>query len=142
MGSLNEADRYAPLWQLLAGTPQMLLTAGQTLIATNPVSNSNAHTLRLDVVRNAPVPAAGVDILQISADVYDSILDIAQHTALFKEGPGQIELAQALIDRAARAAGIELRLQQAAQPARTPALSQTRDDEYAKARELDSVPIG
>ena len=141
VNSLNEADRYSPLWQLLAGVPNQLLTAGQTLLATWPPANSNAHTVTLDVVRNAPVPSIGTDILQISADVYDSILDIAQHTALFKEGPGTLELAQALIDRAARAAGVELKLQQAKQPERRPALQQTRTDEYATARELDSVPI-
>jgi hypothetical protein len=88
------------------------------------------------------VPTVGGDILQISQDVYDSILDIAQHSALFKEGDGQTELAMALLDRAARAAHVDLRLQQASQPARAPLVGQQQQDRRSVAEQREPILQG
>lgn len=137
---LADLDSYQPLWQLVAGQPLEVGMAGSNLLCTVPPAGSNLYTVTLDVVRNAPVPALPTDILQISADVFDSILDYAQHAALFKEGGGQLQLAQALLDRAASAAGVELAVQQASQPARRPLLRQQRQDEDASPRELEPAP--
>lgn len=142
IGSLSDIDSYQPTWQLLAGTPRGIVLAGQTLLATFPMEGAGPTTLTLDVVRNAPVPVAGSDVLQIGADLYDTILDLAQHAALFKEGPAQLQLAMALLSRAASIAGVNLGLQQASQPAREPLLAQTRGDDYAAPRELPPVEIG
>lgn len=142
VAALSEADTYSPTWQLVPGVPRHLLLAGQNLVACWPPPGAagGPWTITVDVVRNAPVPAAAGDILQIGQDVYDTILDLAQHTALFKEGPGQIDTATALLDRAARAAGIELRLQQAAQPARSPIMAQTQQDRRALAEQRQQIP--
>lgn len=141
IGALVDADSYAPVWQLVAGVPRKVLLAGGNLLASWPPPGAlgGPWTVTLDVVRNAPVPVLAADVLQIGADVYDSILDYAQHLALTKEGPGQLELAMALLERVARAAGITLRIQQATQPSRAPLLGQQRQDERAVAREL--VPV-
>lgn len=141
IGSLSDADSYNPLWQLVPDVPRTVLLAGQTLLALTPPPGSvgGPWTITLDVVRNAPIPSDAADILQISQDVYDSILDYAQHLALFKEGAGQLQLAQALLDRVGRAAGVDLSLQQAMQPARAPLLDQTTQDEHVVARELTPV---
>ena len=119
------------------------LTAGQNLVAAwpPPLNASPAYPVTLDVVCNAPVPSSASDILQISADVYDSILDYAQHLALFKQGPGELQLAMGLLERAGRAAGVELQLQQASQPSRTPLLRQQAQDGDAVLREQESIPV-
>ncbi len=143
IGSLSDADSYSPVWQLVPGTPRSVLLAGQTMLAVFPPPGAagGPWTVTVDVVRNAPVPTIGADILQIGQDVYDSILDYAQHLALFKEGPGQLTLSVALLERAARAAGVDLKIQQASQPSRAPMLSQTLQDEQALARELDVIAV-
>ncbi len=144
IGSLNDADQFSPLWQLVAGTPRRLLTSGQSLVALwpPPGATGGPWTIALDVVANMPIPVAPTDVLQVSADIYDTILDIAQHTALAKEGPGQLQIATALLERAARAAGVDLALQQASQPSREPVLQQTRADEHSSVpRELEPIPL-
>lgn len=143
LGSLSDADAYSPTWQLLGGVPRTLLLSGQTLLGTWPPPGAigGQWTLLLDVVRNAPVPTAGADILQIGQDVYDSILDYAQHLATMKEGDSQTEASLGLLERFARAAGAEINIQQAEQPARSPLLYQTRTDESSLPRELPAVEI-
>lgn len=139
LGSLADADRYSPLWQLVPGVPRMLLLAGGNLVACWPPPGApgGPWSITLDVVANMPVPTANSDVLQVSADVYDAVLDLAQHTALVKEGPGQIELAMGLLERAAATAGIRLALQQGSQPARGQALTQTQQDVHTVPR----VPV-
>jgi hypothetical protein len=80
-----------------------------------------------------------IDVLQIGQDVYDSILDYAQHLALTKEGPSQTEQAMGLLQRAARAAGVQLTFQQASQPDRASLLGQTQQDRRANPERLDDV---
>ena len=143
VGSLSDADSYSPLWQLVPGTPRRVLLSGQNLLAVWPPPGvtGGQWTITLDVVQNAPVPTLVTDILQVSADVYDSILDYAQHLAIFKEGPQQLQTATALLERAARATGVTMRIQQASQPDRGPLLGQTHQDERSLARELDPVSV-
>lgn len=142
MGALADADSYSPLWQLLGGVPTRILTAGQNLVATWPPAGGGAYVVTLDVVRNAPVPAVDADVLQVGADLYDTILDIAQATATFKEGPAQNQaVVQTLLQRAANVAGINLAIQQASQPARSAMLEQTRDDSLVAPRASDPVEI-
>lgn len=140
---LTDADSYSPTWQLLGNVPKALVLAGQTLVGTwpPPGATGGPWTVDVEVVRNAPVPVLGTDVLQVGADLYDTILDLAQHLALFKEGPGQVELSMALLNRAASAAGVKLGIQQGSQPSRSPLLGQTRVDEYAEPRTLDPVEI-
>lgn len=142
-GDLSSADTYQPTWQLVGGVPRKVLLSGQTLLALNPPPGATGSpwTIVLDVIRNAPVPVNGVDVLQVSQDIYDVLLDYAQYIALSKEGPGELEGAMGLLERFGRAAGVDLGLQQAQQPSRSPLLQQTRTDEDALPRELDAVSI-
>lgn len=142
LGSVADADTYAPTWSLLAGTPQTLLLAGQTILGIwPPVGGGASYLATVDVVSSMPVPSAAGTRLAIQADVYDSILDLAQHVALFKEGPGQVEQALPLLERAARAAGVDLQLQQAEQPARRSLVGQQQQDTSTKARRLEPVGV-
>lgn len=143
VASLNDADSYSPTWQLVSGVPRRLVLAGLNLVALwPPPGGAGPYTVTLDVVQNAPIPSLGSDVLQINQDVYDAILDYSQHIALVKDGSGQTELSQALLQRFARAANVDLDLQQAQQPSRSPLLNQQRQDEHAVARELPQVEIG
>lgn len=142
VSSLADADSYDPLWGLLPGTPDSILIAGQNLIATAPrAGGGGPFTVKLDVVQNAPIPVASGDILQVSQDVYESILDIAQHSALFKDGPGALQLAMALYNKAMSAAGVSTDIQQATQPSRRPLLRQTQQDRQAVPESLETVPV-
>ncbi len=143
IASLADADVYSPLWQLLGGSPTMLIIAGQTLLAsTPPAGGGGPYTVTLDVVRNAPVPSADGDILEVGQDIYDAILDYTQHLALFKEGAGQLQTAIALLNRAMTVAGIDLDLQQASQPDRRPLMGQTlQDSTAATPRALPAVSV-
>lgn len=130
VGALSDADVYSPMWQLVARVPKKFLLTGQNFIASwpPPGATGGPWTFAFDVVRNAPVPAVGADILQISQDVYDSILDIAQHLALLKEGPGQLQLSMGLFERAQRAAGITINFIQASQPDNAATAGQQQQD--------------
>lgn len=140
--SLDDADNYSPLWSLVTGIPRKIVQLGHNLVGSwPPAGGGGPYTATLDVVRNAPVPLLGADVLQIGQDIYDSILDYAQHLALFKEGGGQLELAMALLQRAADAAGVELEIQQANQPSRAPLLNQSTQEEHAQARQTVAIPI-
>lgn len=156
IGAMTDADQYSPLWQLISGTPRKILLTGGNLIVLwpPPGATGGPWTVTLDVVRNAPMPQpppppaetlppGETEIMQISADVYDTILDYAQHLALFKEGDGQLELAMALLERAARAAGVDLQLQQAQQPGRSPITKQqTQDLDGAAPDQLPATVVG
>ena len=141
ISSVADCDKYQPVWNLLAGRPAFVAIAGQNLIAPVPMDSFGVAVVDLEVVRNVPVPVAGGDVLQIGGDMYESILDIAQHTALFKEGPAQLQIAMALLDRAAKVAGVTLGLQQASQPSRAPLLEQTSVDTYSTPRYVDPVEV-
>ena len=141
LGSLAEADTYSPLWQLVSGAPQQLLLAGQNLLATWPRAGAGPYTILLDVVQNAPVPSAGGDILQVGQDIYEAILDYAQHLATFKDGVGSLQWGMSLLERATAAAGVSVDVQQASQPSRRALLRQTQQDTQATAKALAAVPV-
>lgn len=142
LASISDADNFSPLWSLLGGIPRQLLTGGHNLVGSwPPAGGGGPYIATVDVVRNAPVPVLLTDILQIGQDVYDTILDYAQHLALFKEGPGQLELAMALVNRASAAAQIDLGLQQAKQPSRGPLLNQQNQEQHAEPLGEEPVPI-
>lgn len=68
----------------LAGGPHADLTmqGGQILSAPPP----QTFSLTATVIQNAPVPTAPADCLLLTQDVYEAILDEAQHLAAFKMG--------------------------------------------------------
>jgi len=142
IAAVEDADNYTPLWSLVTGIPRKVVMAGQNLVGSwPPAGGGGPYALALDLVRNAPVPVIGADVLQISQDVYDTILDYAQHLALFKEGPGQLDLAMALLKRAGTAAGVDLNLQQASQPSRRPILGQQNQEQHVNALQDDAIPV-
>lgn len=133
IGALTDLDRYTPSWTQTIGIPTMIATAGQNLIACSPVPSdqhdgSGPPAITLDVVSNAPWPATDADYLPIAADQIEPILDYAQHLAMFKEGTGQLQQSQGLLDGFLNWCGVTVIDQAAQQPNRDKLLPQTQLD--------------
>lgn len=132
IGSLNDADFYDASWPLVSGIPRRVLTAGQTIVGTWPPpgvpSGGGSFTVLLDVVRNAPVPTSDGDYLQVGPELLDTILDYAQHLALFKEGAAAIQQAQGLLEKFFTLAGTEIEIEWASAPNRIATTEQTVQD--------------
>ena len=85
--AVADLDGYKPSWACTNGAPEAVGCAGQNLIAVSPPpDNSMVYSFSADVVRNAVLPVADADFLQIGREYLDSILGEAQHIAMFKEG--------------------------------------------------------
>lgn len=81
--ALEDFDTLQPSWQNVQGQPTDIAILGRNLLALTPVPD-NVYSLTLDLNRNMPVPVAGADFLQVGRELYDVILDYAEHLALFK----------------------------------------------------------
>ncbi len=132
LGAVADADAYTPSWQMVPSTPYRILTAGHTIVALNPPpgvpSGGGNFTVLLQVVRNAPVPTAAGEFLQIGSELVDDILNYAQHIALSKEGAFQIQLADGLLKQFLSMCGTTLAIQYASQPEEAAASNQTTQD--------------
>lgn len=84
--AVRNADLYSPGWQALAqATPNTAYIVGLNLLGFSP-PDASLYSITVSCVQNAPVPSLQGDFLQIGRDDYDTILDYAQHLALFKVG--------------------------------------------------------
>jgi hypothetical protein len=98
--AVKSADLYNPLWQGSAqGSPQEGLTAGLNLVALSPPPDAGPYSITTTVVENAPIPVNLTDCLQLTQDVYDVIIDYAQHLAAFKMGGEEFTMTESLLQR-------------------------------------------
>jgi hypothetical protein len=79
--SLWAIDTAMPDWQTTAGQPSVIGTAGRNLVAMGSIPDG-IYSATADVVQNAPVTGT---YIQIGSELFDAILDYAQHIACFKE---------------------------------------------------------
>ena len=132
LASIADADAYSADWQIVPGVPRRVLQAGQTLVGCWPVPGvptaGGGFAVVLDLVRNAPVPTSGGDFLQVGPELLDTILNYAQHLALFKEGVAAISQAKGLLDSFLAMSGTEVSLEWALSPNRIAAIEQTAQD--------------
>jgi hypothetical protein len=129
--ALPDLDQFQRSWQTTPGTPTRVGTLGQNLLVCAPPATTNApsgYAITLDLVCNAPVPLLPAQNLQIGPELLDPLLDYAQHLALFKEGPTELQAAQALLERFFRAAGVYDQWQQALMAQRKALLGQQSQD--------------
>lgn len=85
--AVRSADLYRTGWQAEApGQPNAMLTSGLNRFALAPIPDAGTYSAMLTVVRNAPVPVADGDPVQVSRDDLDAVLDYAQHLAAVKMG--------------------------------------------------------
>lgn len=132
LGDVLGADAFSSDWQTMSGIPKRVLTIGQTLIGLWPPAGvrpaGGTYTVNLDVVRNAPVPVNLGDYLQVGPDTLNDLLDYAQHLALIKEGPGQVEGAMGLLNQFADLCNTTVAVQMASNPNDPSLLAQTTQD--------------
>lgn len=132
--ALTEADQYRPFWQGVQGVPEQLLTTASTMVAVRNVPDG-VYSVTVDLVRNAPVPSAAGDFLQVGPELLDMILDYAEHLALFKEGMSAIQESMSTLERFYRTAGVSLAVDTASTPNRKPLTDQSQDDERQTPRQ-------
>ena len=84
--AVGELDAFRPMWTCEVGPPDAVATCGQNMIAVAPPTDTGSHTFTADVVRNAVVPVADGDFLQIGRENFDDIMNEAFHLAQFKSG--------------------------------------------------------
>jgi hypothetical protein len=88
--ALSQTDMAWGGWQSKnPGTSTTLSIAGPDLIALTPVPNANSHSVSLEVVRNAIVPSADDDTIQMGREQLEALLGMAQHLAMVKVGGGE-----------------------------------------------------
>lgn len=132
LGSVPDADAYSADWQTVSGVPKRVLTMGHTIVGLWPPAGvppaGGSYSVTLDVVRNAPVPSALGDYLQVGNEVLNDLLDYAQHLALLKEGPQQIQTAMGLLEQFSALCGTTIKVQMANAPNDPVAIQQTTQD--------------
>jgi hypothetical protein len=84
--SVRNGDDFDVTWQSIAGPPTTLYTPGLNLIGAGLPDQTNAYSVTLRVVRNAPLPVLPTDTLQLIPDDYNAVLSEAQHLACLKMG--------------------------------------------------------
>lgn len=133
LGSVPDADKFSSDWQVVSGIPRRVLTMGQTLIGLWPPagipSAGGSYSVTLDVVRNAPVPQFLGDYLQVGPELLNDILDYAQHVALIKEGPGQVETSMGLLEQFTGLCGTQIKIQIGSGPDEPAMVQQTVQDQ-------------
>ncbi len=101
--AVRNGDDFNPNWQAqAAGVPSRAYQAGLNLLGfPNP---DGIYNIMASVVENAPVPSVGSDYIQVDRGDFDSIIDEAQHLAMFKcagaEFEASIQLHQSFIAQA------------------------------------------
>lgn len=95
--SIANGDDFNADWQLdPPGTPAALYTASN-LVAFGPAPDGGGpYSATVSVAQNAPVPVDSGDFIQIARDDFDSIIDYAQHLAMFKSGGAEFSATVAL----------------------------------------------
>lgn len=81
--AVRNGDDFNPSWQAQTpAIPNSCYAAGLNLLGfPNPDA---IYGILASVVENAPVPTTGSDFIQVSKGDFDSIIDEAQHLAMFK----------------------------------------------------------
>lgn len=90
MTSMETLDAQTPRWQDAQGVTKMIATAGVNLLAVSAPPDTT-YSVTMDVVRNAILPTADGELVQVSAEVNSALLDYCEHLALFKCGGAEFD---------------------------------------------------
>ena len=98
--SVRAADTYNPSWEgLAAGAPNAAYVAGLNMFILSPPPDAGPYSVTATVVENAPVPSAPTDPIPVTEDVYEVLVDYAQHVAMFKSGGAEFAATMPLLQR-------------------------------------------
>lgn len=98
LSALYELEAYNGNWQNQTGTPDTPFLAGLNIIGFHKVPNG-IFGASLDVLRNAPIPAADGDNLEVGREELEAIIQYAQHLASFKMGGEEFKATQPHYER-------------------------------------------
>ena len=102
---VRNADDFNPLWQAIpSGAVTKVYLAGN-LMACAPAPNG-ASGISVTVVQNQPIPIATSSYLQVARDDFDTIIDYAQHLAMFKQGGQEFAASVSLYQKFQRKAAL------------------------------------
>lgn len=97
--SAHAADLYNTGWQSATpASPSIALHMGLNLIALAPPPSTGPYSLTATVIRNAPLPSADADPVQVAREDVNAIIDYAQHLAAFKQGGAEFSRSMALFN--------------------------------------------
>lgn len=97
--ALENLDAFLPGWQIgmfnpaKQSAPTIAAMAGLNLVALSPVPD-DTYGVTVDVVRNAVVPVADGDFIQLGREELDVVIDYAQHVASFKQAGEEFKATQ------------------------------------------------
>jgi len=95
--SVIEADEMDYEWQTNSAAQPGIIRGGIDLFAVSPpIPAATNVAVTLSLVGNAPIPTSDGAFVQVGRDVMDSILDEAQHLAMFKEGGAEFKSSMSL----------------------------------------------
>jgi hypothetical protein len=106
INALASLDAFNPNWINENGPPTDVALASWNMLAVSPYPDTNNHSVRLDVIQNAPVPVLLTDQIQIGREELDALLDYAQHLSMFKLGGQEFLSTTPLFENMFRVAGI------------------------------------
>lgn len=101
--ALEAADRYYPEWDSNPTSFGPMIVIGGIDFLAAPVGSGIGVT----VLGNAPVPVLDADFVQVSRSNWDTVLDLAQCMAAFKQGGAEFQQALELEQRAIQACAAE-----------------------------------
>jgi hypothetical protein len=87
--SIFNFDTFQPSWQV-SGAPAQVGLLGSNLATVAPVADG-VYSVLLDCVRNAPQLVSDTDTVPIGREYLDTILDYAEHLAMFKQGGAEFQ---------------------------------------------------
>ena len=135
VNSLADLDAFDQDWQNGSSTPTDIAIAGLNLIVPYPKPDG-IYALTFDVVRNAPVPAADGDYLQVGREELEAILGYAEHLAMFKVGGPEFAGTSHYWDNMLRIATAHSERMSAASRYVAILAEQSRKEEYARPRRV------
>ena len=101
--SIEDADAYMPNWDQSPSTYGPAIIIGGIDFFAAPVGKG----IGLTVLGNAPVPVVDNDFVQVSRSNWDTVLDLAQARAMFKQGGFEFKQGLQLEARAIQACAAE-----------------------------------
>lgn len=134
VNTLYDLDAFDQDWQNgTAALPTDLAIAGLNLIVPYPKPDG-VYTLTFDLVRNAVVPSADADYLQVGREELEAILGYAEHLAMFKVAGAEFEATSHYWENMIRIASLHSERMSAASRYLETLKDQSRKEQYARPR--------
>lgn len=95
--SIFDWDNFDAGWQNSSGTPTRVAMLGFTMFALKDIPDG-VYGLSFDLLRKAPIPAADGSFVQLGQEQLDTVIDLAEHIARFKQGGAEFSTTLSLFE--------------------------------------------